>query len=820
MRRSQEILNSRILILMRRLALAFFCLIGIATTSAAETHVVKMLDTPPYLQPASLEIRVGDTVTWKNSGPKMEHVIIDDDLKLFSDDIKIDNEWSFTFKKAGVYPYVCFRHHFMRGQVIVRNPDGSLEAPLEYPYQAAFKEFVIPTLQAVPRMVIASKKDDSIWFTEGGGDFYGFENMPAQNKIGRLDDTGRMIEYATPTVGSDGSKVGVDSLVMDSKGNVWFTERLTNRIGKLDPKGTMQEFQIPTKNGYALGIDLDSKGNIWFAERYGNKIGWMTDKGEITEIELPEKDSEPRTVFVDSKDRIWYTARVANEIGYYDTASKKIERLQIPTKMAKPTGICQTSDGAIYFIEMQGNKIAKVVNTQIIEYPVPTKFSAPFKCAVDAHDNLWFTQVFGNSIAKFDTKTEQITEYKIPTADSRPGGITVDRKGRVWFTEQTGNKIGMFDPSKAAIRQQELPEPVVKEGKAGGFYSVIQFIPPGMFLPTEGESITTDHDSHKPISPEQSGGAKTIDDFNVPTTGGGPGNNLIEDEEGWLWFTEMYGNKVGAFNIRSQKFREFNLPSPFSMPVGLARDQRGKFWITQFRSNKLAQLDPGSGKVEEYSIPTDAALPAGVTVDENGDVWFAQMSGNKIARFGVDKKFEEYELPTEESGPLQIVSDRKGALWVSAAEDKANYLARFDLRTRSFKTFRLPTANASPVGLLVDGNFIWVAEGGAGKLARFDTAKLSWEEFAIPAEKSEPVKLAKDKAGRIWLTDGGGLGSSGGNRVAVFDPATKKFTLFAMKTQGAKPMGIIAASDGAIWFTQQGANRISRVSLEGDNGNF
>jgi streptogramin lyase len=77
------------------------------------------------------------------------------------------------------------------------------------------------------------------------------------------------------------------------------------------------------------------------------------------------------------------------------------------------------------------------------------------------------------------------------------------------------------------------------------------------------------------------------------------------------------------------------------------------------------------------------------------------------------------------------------------------------------------------------------------------------------------VKLARDARGRIWITDGGGLGSAGGNRLLVFDPTTKQFTSIEMKTRGAKPMGVVAASDGHIWFTQQGANRVSRIRLTG-----
>jgi streptogramin lyase len=126
----------------------------------------------------------------------------------------------------------------------------------------------------------------------------------------------------------------------------------------------------------------------------------------------------------------------------------------------------------------------------------------------------------------------------------------------------------------------------------------------------------------------------------------------------------------------------------------------------------------------------------------------------------------------------------------------------------------MPTPNASPVGMLVDGDSVWVAEGGGGRLARLDVATRTWEEMPMP-EKAEPVKLAKARDGRLWVTDGGGLGSSGGNRVLVFDPATRAFTAIPMTARGAKPMGIVAASDGNIWFTQQGANRITRIRTAG-----
>src|ERR1039457_5387778 len=638
--------------ILKILSVLAVCLTG--TAANATEHIVEMTDTPPYFTPASLTVQIGDTVVWKNHGPVLVHIIITEDLSLYSDDVDVKKDWSYTFKKAGVYSYTCFRHFFMHGEVIVKNADGSTVSQPDYPYQVAFHEMIVPTMGAVPRMVIADQKRHAIWFTEGGGDFYGFEGLPAQNKLGRIDPQGNITEFATPTPNSDGSKVGVDSLVLGPGGTVWFTERITNRIGRLDKTGLIKEFQLPRPDGYALGIDIDSEGTLWFAERYGNSIGYMSKEGAATEIELPEKESEPRTVFVGSGGKIWYTARLANEIGYYDVQNKTLKRLTIPTKLARPVGICETSDHTNYFMEMVGNKVAKVNGDQITEYPLPTKFAAPFKCVADSKDNIWFSEVYGNAIGVLHTSDGSIEEYKIPTSDSRPGGVTVDEQGRVWFTEQKGNKIAYFDPSYSA-KLQPNQNPVARTTT------------PAEQIHGDGEASTAHRMHHsaegdpspvrrKPISynPAADATIKNIHAvaYPLPNVGSGPGNDLIE-EGGGLWFPEVFGNRIGRLDLESKSYSEITLPREVSMPVGIAHGPENHFWSPLFRANSLAEIDPVAGTVIEHPLPIDGALPSGVTISSDGEVWITEFGANRIARYDrKSKKFQETELPDRKSTRL------------------------------------------------------------------------------------------------------------------------------------------------------------------------
>jgi virginiamycin B lyase len=306
-----------------------------------------------------------------------------------------------------------------------------------------------------------------------------------------------------------------------------------------------------------------------------------------------------------------------------------------------------------------------------------------------------------------------------------------------------------------------------------------------------------------------------ITDFRLPSVTAGPGNDLIDDGQGRLWFNEIYGNKIGSFDTRQRSFREFPLPSEASMPVGLARDARGIFWAAQFRTNSLARLDPRDGSVAEYRLPTDGAMPAGVAIDEKGAPWITELGANRLATFdAASGRFVEYELPRKDSSPLHVASDGHGSIWYTASEESGNYLGRFDLRTHDFEIHELPTPRCSPIGLLIDGGSIWVTEGGAAKLARFDVARGAWEEYPIPAAKSEPAKISKDRRGRIWITDGGGMGGTGGNQLVVFDPLHRSFDFISMRTGGAKPRGILGTDDGSVWFTQQNANTLSHITWE------
>jgi plastocyanin len=69
--------------------------------------------------PATLTVAVGTTVTWTNRDD-IPHTIVSTDKVFKSKVLDTDEKFSFTFSKAGTYPYFCSLHPKMTGSVVVQ----------------------------------------------------------------------------------------------------------------------------------------------------------------------------------------------------------------------------------------------------------------------------------------------------------------------------------------------------------------------------------------------------------------------------------------------------------------------------------------------------------------------------------------------------------------------------------------------------------------------------------------------------------------------------------------------------------------------------
>jgi plastocyanin len=120
-------------------ALAITASLGVRlTTAAASTPpvVVKMVDMPATFQPANLNVKVGETVEWKNVGNSVHHASSDPSTAVNPSEVsnppgakpfdsgflQPGQTFTYTFTVPGTYKYICAPHETsgMVGEVTVR----------------------------------------------------------------------------------------------------------------------------------------------------------------------------------------------------------------------------------------------------------------------------------------------------------------------------------------------------------------------------------------------------------------------------------------------------------------------------------------------------------------------------------------------------------------------------------------------------------------------------------------------------------------------------------------------------------------------------
>jgi plastocyanin len=69
--------------------------------------------------PQNITVGVGTTVTWTNRDD-IPHTVVSTDGVFKSKVRDTDEKFSYTFTKAGTYPYFCSVHPKMTGQVVVQ----------------------------------------------------------------------------------------------------------------------------------------------------------------------------------------------------------------------------------------------------------------------------------------------------------------------------------------------------------------------------------------------------------------------------------------------------------------------------------------------------------------------------------------------------------------------------------------------------------------------------------------------------------------------------------------------------------------------------
>ena len=91
----------------------------LAQSEAAKPPTVEVKIDNFRFGPALLMVAPGTKVTWTNRDD-VPHNVVADDKTFQSKALDTDETFSYTFDKAGTYPYFCSLHPHMTGRIVVK----------------------------------------------------------------------------------------------------------------------------------------------------------------------------------------------------------------------------------------------------------------------------------------------------------------------------------------------------------------------------------------------------------------------------------------------------------------------------------------------------------------------------------------------------------------------------------------------------------------------------------------------------------------------------------------------------------------------------
>ena len=305
-----------------------------------------------------------------------------------------------------------------------------------------------------------------------------------------------------------------------------------------------------------------------------------------------------------------------------------IQEFLTPTPDSSPADLAFDAEGNLWFTEINGNKIGKLVPSEakpgtangITEYALPLPNSKPHYIIVARNGIVWFTELAGR-LGRLDPETGIIKEYDAPTSNSELHGLLEDEEGNIWFLEFGSSKVVRLDPATGNMREFPLggghPHAFVKDGDKIWYTLGGKFWMGKFFNKIGALNIKTGKVHEITVPPEKS----------VP-------HAMIRAGDRTIWFSQLFASKIARIVFTKGgpvSFQEFHLGKGVG-PHGLASDDARKLiWFTANRIDSIGRLDPkkaaaetGKG-VEFFKIPTAGAHPNEVAVDKAGNVWFTEM---------------------------------------------------------------------------------------------------------------------------------------------------------------------------------------------------
>jgi virginiamycin B lyase len=329
---------------------------------------------------------------------------------------------------------------------------------------------------------------------------------------------------------------------------------------------------------------------------------------------------------------------------------------------------------------------------------------------------------------------------------------------------------------------------------------------------------------------------------------------ILADNES-IWYISTKLGHLGKLNSVDNSTEEFTIPvwNSRSRPTDMSQtwdmksDSNGNIWFTDEKQNGIWRYEQGSNGFSFFPIPENPSAfgtiyPISIAFKDDDiylggirskSLWLANVSDLKnnstqgISNISLPiTAFKGIDPDLVSTGSIEIDKDRN-VLWISMlAFAVKGQLFKFDIPTRTFTSYDLPTHLDSPVGIAIDTNGNpWVTDHGTsiffmlnstdGKVTEYSTSPLfsnsasGLDDFGYTL----PYWIRMDSTGDLWFNE------HVGNKIARFNTTDGTLVEYWIPTQNSFwPPGISntlqfsIGKNNQIWFTEWTENKLGMLN--------
>jgi len=245
-----------------------------------------------------------------------------------------------------------------------------------------------------------------------------------------------------------------------SDGGVWYTAQALGELGRLDPlTGEVRRIKLGEKSR-PHGVIVGPDGAPWITDSGLNaivRVDPVTEKADGFPLPADRPRANLNTPTFDKHGVLWFTGQ-SGIYGRLDPKTGKVEVFDAP-KGPGPYGIATAPDGAVYYVSLAGNYLARIdVHSgavTLIEPPTPKQGAR--RVWADSQGHIWISEWNAGQLGRYDPAAHSWKEWRLPGKNPGAYAVYVDDQDKVWLSDFGANALVRFDPATERFDSFPLP---------------------------------------------------------------------------------------------------------------------------------------------------------------------------------------------------------------------------------------------------------------------------------------------------------------------------------------------------------------------------